>query len=66
MHDNILVLQQKMADEMGIGMSSQDVIESTNVSSNSSDFEKQKKTSSKKVPQGPSNEELRIREDFDE
>lgn len=50
---------------MGIGMSSSDVIESTNASSNSSDFEKQKKTSSKKVP-APSNEELRAREDQDE
>lgn len=66
MHDNILVLQQKMADELGMGMASQDVVESTNASSNSSDFEKQKKPYSKKVPQAPSNEELRIREEYDE
>jgi hypothetical protein len=55
-----------MADELGMGMASQDVVESTNASSNSSDFEKQKKPSSKKVPQAPSNEELRIREEYDE
>ena len=54
-----------MADELGMGLATADVVDSTAASSNSSDFEKQKKPSKKPV-QAPSNEELRMREELDE
>ena len=54
-----------MADELGMGLASTEVVDSTAASSNSSDFEKQKKPSKKPV-HVPSNEELRMREELDE
>jgi hypothetical protein len=56
-----------MADELGMGMAPTEVVDSTAASSNSSDFEKQKKPSKKQsIANAPSHEELRMREEFDE